>query len=56
MSKIRMSLGIAAAMIVYAVAEANGVIGAESFDIGFYGTLAASVVVLGGGKCALLAR
>ena len=56
MHKIRWSLGIAAAMVLYAVAEANGLLGEKAFDIGFYGMLAAAVVVLGGGKCAAIAR
>lgn len=53
MSRVYASLGIAAAMIGLALASANGVISEAGFDIGFYGLIASSVVVIGGGKCCL---
>lgn len=53
MSRVYASLGIAATMIGLALASANGVISEAGFDIGFYGLIASSVVVIGGGKCCL---
>ncbi|MEO8617907.1 MAG: hypothetical protein ABI412_00945 [Sphingomicrobium sp.] len=51
MKMIYRSLGIATAMILWALAATNGVIGERAFDVGFYGLIAASVVVIGKGRC-----
>ena len=53
MKKLYGGLGIAATMIFFAVANANGVISETQFDIGLYGLLASSVVMIGGGRCRL---
>lgn len=53
MNRLYASLGIAATMIFLAVANANGSISETEFDIGLYGLLASSVVVIGGGTCRL---
>lgn len=50
MTIIHKSLGVAAAMLLYALAAAYGLISERAFDIGFYALIAASVVVLGSGR------
>ncbi len=52
-NKLYGSLRVASTMIFLAVANANGVISETEFDIGFYGLLASSVVMISGGKCRL---
>ncbi|MES2904604.1 MAG: hypothetical protein V4696_10500 [Pseudomonadota bacterium] len=50
MTVIQKSLGVAAAMILYALVAAYGLISEQAFDIGFYALIAASVVLLGSGR------
>ncbi len=55
MKMIYRSLGIATAMILWALAATHGLIGERAFHVGFYGLIAASVVVIGKRRCNLMA-
>ncbi|HET9354687.1 MAG TPA: hypothetical protein VFO42_00830 [Sphingomicrobium sp.] len=57
MKTVHQCLAIAAAMILYAIAAATGLISEEAFEIGFYGLLAAAIVSSSGSKsCSGMAR
>ncbi|MEP7315578.1 MAG: hypothetical protein ABI667_02685 [Sphingomicrobium sp.] len=53
MKMIYGSLGLATAMIMWALATSNGLVSERAFDVGFFALIAASVAVIGKGRCNL---
>lgn len=50
MTTVSQCLAIAAAMILYAIAFALGMVSEQAFEIGFYGFLGAALVSSSGGR------